>query len=133
MTTAELLAAFEGQTMPASEFGHREHLRVAWACLRLQHDEPAAAMARVARGLRAFAAYAGAPGRYHETITFAFMLLVRQRMGGPEETWEAFIAANDDLLDRKVLERYYWPETLASDRARRQFVMPDRAVVASAA
>jgi hypothetical protein len=40
-----------------------------------------------------------------------------------------FADANADLLRWKpsVLDRYYSPETLASDRARRTFLMPDLA------
>jgi hypothetical protein len=43
-------------------------------------------------------------------------------------TWESFAAANADLLtwQPSVLDRYYRPETLASDLARRAFVWPDR-------
>jgi hypothetical protein len=41
--------------------------------------------------------------------------------------WVSFRAANSDLFDRKpsILERYYSPQTLRSDLARRIFVLPD--------
>jgi hypothetical protein len=41
--------------------------------------------------------------------------------------WVSFRATNGDLFDRKpsILERYYSPETLSSDIARRIFVLPD--------
>lgn len=43
-----------------------------------------------------------------------------------EETFEAFAARNPDLLAWKpsILDRYYDPEILRSERARRVFVMP---------
>jgi hypothetical protein len=42
------------------------------------------------------------------------------------ESFEAFAARNPDLFAWKpsILDRYYDPETLRSDRARRVFVMP---------
>ncbi len=129
MNDEELLRAWEGLTLPPERFGHREHVRVAWICLR--REEPAAGIARFVRGLRAFAAAAGAPDKFHETVTWAFLLLVLDRMGrGGDSTdgWETFIAANPDLLDRRVLETWYRPETLSSPVARRHFVMPDRVV-----
>ncbi len=87
-----------------------------------------------AAGLRRLAAAAGKPGLYHETITWACVLLVNERRAGAEagagaEDWTAFAARNPDLLEWKpsVLERrYYNEDTLWSDRARRAFVMPDR-------
>jgi len=51
----------------------------------------------------------------------------------PGADWEPFARANPDLLTWRpsILERYYLPETLASDAARRVFVLPDRATVSS--
>ena len=42
----------------------------------------------------------------------------------PFETFEEFAAANLDLFNG-VLEKYYSKETLASDLARRTFLMPE--------
>jgi hypothetical protein len=66
---------------------------------------------------------------YHETITWAFLLLIAERQARtPANTWEAFAAANRDLLSWKpsVLERYYAKDVLQSELARRVFVMPTR-------
>jgi hypothetical protein len=123
MTDDELLRAFEDLSLPPERFGHAEHVRVAWMCLRL--EEPPAAIARFVRGLRAFAAHAGSPDRYHETITWAYLLLIGERLGSPDEGFEALVARHPELLDRRLLERHYRPETLASPRARRRFVLPD--------
>lgn len=124
-----LLHQFEERTLPASAFHHREHVRVAW--LYLRKEPPLVALDRFAEGLQRFAAAQGATGLYHETITWAFLLLIRERMerDGPGATWEDFAARNPDLLTWKpsILDRYYQPETLSSELARRVFVMPDRA------
>lgn len=74
--------------------------------------------------LRRMAARGGRPEAYHETITIAFLSLVSERMGDVAD-FEQFAALNPDLLDKRVLARWYRPERLASDRARRTFVLPE--------
>jgi hypothetical protein len=129
MTDDDFVARFEDCTLPNSAFHHRDHVRLAWIYLRCH--SPLEALARFAKGLRRFAAANGHPGLYHETITWAFLLLIRERMerGAAGNTWEDFADANPDLLSWKpsALDRYYLPETLGSELARRVFVMPDRA------
>jgi hypothetical protein len=126
---ATLLREFEDGTLPASAFHHREHVRVAW--LYLKTEPPLTALARFAEGLKRFAAAQGHAGLYHETITWAYLLLIRERMerDGSGVTSEDFAERNPDLLSWKpsILDRYYQPETLSSELARRVFVMPDRA------
>lgn len=123
----EFLDAFESGALPEGAFRHRDHVRLAW--LYLRRLSPAAALARFSDGLRRFAASLGKSGLYHETITWAFLLLIRERMErGGEERWTEFARRNPDLLSWKpsILDRYYRPETLASELARRVFVLPDR-------
>jgi hypothetical protein len=87
------------------------------------------AIDRFTTSLQRFAARHGVPGLYHETITWAYLLLIHERMqrDGPAMDWESFRAANGDLFAWKpsILERYYTPGTLKSDLARRIFVLPD--------
>ena len=125
MEDAEFLRSFEDCTLPSSAFHHRDHVRVAW--LYLQGCPPLEALAKFTDGLKRFATANGHPGLYHETITWAYLFLIQERMAA-DETFEAFAARNPDLLAWKpsVLDRYYDRETLGSDRARRVFVMPDR-------
>jgi hypothetical protein len=127
MTTDELIERFENLTLPAGEFHHRQHVQAAWGYLQ-RHELPDA-LARFTRALRNFADAHGASGKYHATITTAFMLVMADRLAtqGSDEPWEAFASANPDLLCWKpsVLGRYYRAETLASDGARRHFRMPD--------
>lgn len=128
MTDEELVADFEAGTIPPGGFHHAEHVRVAWWYAR-RHPW-AAALARFQSALRGFAEARGKPERYHETITTAFMALVAERLDttGADLDWDGFAARNADLLawSPSILDRYYQPETLASDRARRVFVLPDR-------
>ncbi len=119
-----LLAGFaDGSLQP---FHHADHVRVAW--LYLKRDPPLRAVERFAADLRRFAAAKGKPGLYHETVTWSFLFLIHERMGADAEAFEAFAARNSDLLTWKpsALDRYYLPETLASERARSRFLLPDR-------
>jgi hypothetical protein len=132
---SELVARFEDCSLPSSEFHHAEHVRVAWEYLR---EEPSAvdALRRFATNLRRFADHHGASTLYHETITWAYLALIRERMErDPGADWTAFAEANGDLLTWKpsILERYYTSETLFSDLARRAFVLPDKTKAAAEA
>jgi hypothetical protein len=124
----DFLAAFEDATLPEECFHHRGHVRAAWLLLR--QEKPAAALERFSSALKRFAESKGKSGLYHETITWAYLLLINERIehGGRSIGWEEFAASNADLLTWRpsVLEAYYAPETLASDVARRVFVLPDR-------
>lgn len=128
MTDEELVSCFEDGTVPPGGFHHAEHVRVAWWYARRHPWLVALDRFRVA--LRRFAEAQGKPGLYHETITTAFVVLVVERLDGDgaDLDWESFAARNADLLVWKpsILDRYYRPETLASDRARRLFVLPDQ-------
>ncbi len=128
MSDAEFLAAFEAGSLDPASFHHRDHVRAAWLCLR--GADALLALTRFAGGLRRFAAAAGKPGLYHETVTWAFVLLIRERMArGPAgEGFDEFATRNPDLLawQPSVLGRYYREETLASDLARAVFLLPDR-------
>jgi hypothetical protein len=128
MTDTEFQEAFESGALPPEEFHHRDHVRLAWLYLR---QEPLlTAIERFTAGLRCFAARAGKPERYHETVTWAYLLLIHERMrSGSADTFDAFLEANADLVgDPSPLTLYYRGETLASDFARRVFVMPDRSL-----
>jgi hypothetical protein len=123
----ELIATFEACTLQPSQFPHREHVRLAWAYLRREPLAPA--IVKFCGGLKAFAASIDKAGLYHETVSWAFMLIIQDRIArGDHHTWEAFAAANDDLLrnGRQLLERYYLPVTLDSPLARARFIWPDR-------
>lgn len=127
LSDEELLARFEDGSLPDGSFHHEQHVRVAWMFVR-RYGMPDA-LGRFADALKRFAAAKGAAGLYHETITWAYLFLVAERIARtPGAGWDGFAAVNPDLLSWKpsLLERYYTPETLKSDLARRTFVMPDR-------
>jgi hypothetical protein len=106
------------------------------AFLYLQRYSALDALEQFANSLKRFAARQGKADRYHETITWAYLLLIRERMARAEgdETWTEFLANNADVFDRErdILKKYYREETLASGLAKSTFVMPDRAFTSDA-
>jgi hypothetical protein len=125
LSDTEFLAAVEAATYPGDRFGHREHLRLGWLCLKPLGFE--AGLERIRGLVRHYATALGAPGKFHETMTRAWA----ERMQGALEetpgcdTFEAFLAAHPELLDSKLLGRHYTKETLDSAQARAGWVPPD--------
>ena len=127
LSDEDLLARFVDTSLPTDAFHHHDHVRVAWLFVR-RYGMPQA-LTEFSEALKRFADAKGATMLYHATITWAFLLLIHERQQRlPSETWNGFAAANPDLLSWKpsVLDRYYTPETLWSELARRTFVFPDR-------
>jgi hypothetical protein len=130
MSGDTLIEQFEAGRTAADTFHHADHVRLAFEYLcRYPVLE---ALRRFSDALQRFAAAQGKAQRYHETITWAYMFLVRERIvkGGGRQTWDEFSRCNRDLLAWKggVLASLYRQETLDSDLARQTFVLPDRAL-----
>lgn len=128
MTDNELLEQFEECTLPNSAFHHEDHVRLAF--LYLCQYPVLEALGRFSTSLTRFAAANGKPDLYNETITWAFVLLIRERMAraGHQQMWVEFAADNPDLFNWKdnVLKKYYREGTLASDLAKSTFLFPDK-------
>lgn len=128
MTGDELIEQFENGTTAADTFHHAEHVRLAFEYLC--RYSVFAALERFSDALKRFAAAQGKERLYHETITWAYLLLIRERTAraGHTQTWGDFAARNPDLLIWRggVLATLYRQETLDSDLARQTFVLPDR-------
>ena len=128
MHDPDSVAAFEECSLPPAGLSHRAHVRLAWIYLR-EHPLPQA-LNRFSTGLKRYAASLGASAKYHETITWAYLFLVHQRIaiGPADETWQEFSVRNPDLMTWRpsILAGYYRDETLTSELAKRVFVLPDR-------
>ncbi len=124
MSEPSLLKAFLRGEIDHSAFRHADHVLVGFDMLRA-HDF-ATAFCKITAGLKAVAARAGNPDAYHATITLAFLALIAERSAlGCFETAEDFVRGNPDVMDKTVLERWYAPERLRSDIARRVFILPE--------
>jgi hypothetical protein len=130
MTDDEFIASFESCSLPTESFHHSDHVRMAF--LYLSRYPALEALQRFSTSLARFATANAKPNLYHETITWAFLLLIRERVAraGSQQTWTEFAATNEDLLNWKdnVLKKYYRSETLSSELARTTFLFPDKAI-----
>jgi hypothetical protein len=106
------------------EFGHREHIELAWSYLRLY---PIAGAAEVmGAAIRRVARLHGAEGKYHESITHAWLHFVAvhiQRWGA--DSFDGFLERNPELLDTALIQHFYSCELILSERARASRVAPD--------
>lgn len=124
MNDEDFLRALETGELPEQDFGHVAHVRAAYLYLR-EMDFPAA-LERIRRTIRTYATHLGKADRYHETITVAYVALIQQHMceRGADDGWIVFARNNPELLDKSLLTEFYPKEQLASDAARRIFVLP---------
>src|ERR1700722_9845757 len=124
MNDEEFLAALEACSLGEREFGHAAHIRAAY--LYTRSSDFAIALAKTRRAIQNFATSVGKPDRYHETITVAYLALIRQRLHecGDAGGWEGFARTNTALLERDLLLRFYPRTQLQSELARRVFLLP---------
>ena len=127
MTNSEFIKRFEADAVPEDGFHHADHVRLAFAYLS---EYPALqALDKFCVALHRFATARGKSRLYHETVTYSYFFLIRERMARCEgANWNEFAMRNSDLLTWKpgILDRYYRESTLQSDLARSIFIFPDR-------
>lgn len=128
MNDDQWIEQFEMCALPNGSFHHADHVKMGF--LYLQKYPPLEALSRFSSALARFAAANGKPELYNETITWAFLLLIRERMARTncQQTWAEFAASNEDLLrwEDNILKKYYRSETLASPLAKSTFLFPDK-------
>lgn len=123
MTDVELTRALERGEI--KDFHHASHLHVAWVYLTESSSVQQAAR-KMRNTLRRFAAAAGKPEKYHETITLFWVhLLSRAHAASRAECLEDIVHANPQLLEKNFPLAYYSTERLFSDEARTSWVEPD--------
>jgi hypothetical protein len=127
-TDEEIIAQFERGALPPDSFHHADHVRLAFAYLR--QYPVLEALEKFPAALQRFARAHGRPNLYHQTITWAYLFLIHERIARSTnpQTWEEFAHANPDLLTWKngILKKYYADETLQGDLAKRVFIFPDK-------
>jgi hypothetical protein len=121
VTDDELLDAFASNTLPA--FPHEEHLHVVF--VKSGRADEAETLTFMRDGIIAMATAKGAPQKYHETRTAAWMKLVIAAREDFDGGFDAFLAANPQLVRRDLLSDYYSDTLLNSDEARTGWVEPD--------
>jgi hypothetical protein len=131
VSNEDLVREFECGNTPGF-FHHDDHVRLAFAYL--SQYPVLTALEKFTLALQRLAIARGKPNLYHETITYAYFFLIRERMSRHASSqWEEFARRNPDLLIWKngVLSRYYHDTTLHSDLARSVFLLPDKCAASS--
>jgi len=119
------LSAFERCELPAEQWTHLAHIRIAWVCLNL--DSSMAALARIRQGILCYnTEVLDRRQKYHETVTVAFTHIIADRMRDGEN-WRDFAERCNELMEtgNPILLSYYSENRLFSERARSAFVEPD--------
>lgn len=120
--------AFHAGRIGKDAFGHREHIRLAFIYLR-RHPDLAEAALRFRRAFRSFVEAQGVAHIYNETLTWAYLVLVNQRMHSTRfrDSLE-FLEHNQELGTHRcgLINRYYnLDDVTESPLAKAVFVLPN--------
>lgn len=125
----EFRSAFESCSVAPSEFNHEAHVRLAY--IYLAEGDTDSAARKMRESLLAFLEHNSIPpGKFHETLTRAWVLAVRHFMNvsgnkSGSASADDFIAKNPELLDSRIMLTHYSASVLFSADARESFVGPD--------
>ncbi len=119
-------ALFAEVMATAPRFGHRQHIHLTWLAVRKYGTT--AAIDVISDGIQRTARYAGAPQKYHATVSRAWVELVGYHVAeSPDAEFDRFVEESPALLDKALLGRHYRSATLAGAVARTGWVEPDLA------
>ena len=119
---------FESLDVDPASFDHEAHVYIAWSYLQI--CEPLEAIRRYRETLKRLTRKLGVPDKYHETMTWFYLLAVAERATGDDASdWSLFKTRHPGLFQRNpgMIRHFYSEERLMSDLARAQFVLPDLA------
>src|SRR5579859_7590804 len=118
MNDDDFVRDFLAGTLPATQFHHRDHLRLAWRLTRQMGLEDATHT--ITAGIRQFATQHGQADKYHETLTQFWVRIVNYHLQICPDTGEfvSFLAAFPQLLDKELPNRHWRRETIGSVAAR---------------
>lgn len=120
------LERFVRGEVDAAAFPHREHVRMGFEMLR-RHDF-AETVFHYSAAVRAMAVRVGKPRAFHQTVTIAFLALIAERMeSGEYADFDSFARDHVELFDKSALARWYPSGRLATEAARRTFLLPEPA------
>ncbi|KEI70536.1 hypothetical protein [Endozoicomonas elysicola] len=114
-------------SIPVTEFNHLAHVRLAYIYLAESDVDEANRQLREVLIRLLKHNNINPVDKYHETLTRGWLLAVYYFMKKTKDadSAEAFINANDILLDSQIMMTHYSSERLFSGEARQLFVEPD--------
>lgn len=122
-----LLEEFLSHRLGPSGFSHQAHVEVAWGLLeRFPFQE---ALGKFEAGVRDLSARAGAPEKYHATVTRALLQIIyADQRDLTHESWPDYLHSAPGVLSnsRELLLRHYSAALLHSEQARLTWCEPDR-------
>jgi hypothetical protein len=126
------LQAFENHELKLEEWTHRAHVRMAWMYFTAEDIEDP--HVRIRQGIQAYnrANAARVQHGYNETITSFYchwvsMAVQRDKqLGFASADFMDFLERYPFLDQSSFLFQYYTKEHVSSDRAKTEFVLPDR-------
>ncbi len=121
------IEAFEKGDIDPQQFDHEAHVYVAWSYL--QRYDLKESIRRFCESLKRLTKKLGVESKYHETITWFFLILIAERKEKPgSNDWQTFRQQNPDLFatQTSIIGAYYSTERLGSAIAHSQFVLPDK-------
>jgi len=123
-TEQALLRRFQRGDIDAATFGHRDHVRTAWAMLGPQNMAFHQAYAAYRSGLARLTRAAGVPEKFSETQTLGWLALVHEAVArtGEASDFAAFEAAAG--LHRHSLADRYSVARLNGAAARTGLILP---------
>jgi hypothetical protein len=107
-------------------FSHRDHVRLAY--VYLTECDVATSHPVLKQALLRYLQHHGVDlSKYHETLTRAWLMVVRHFMAISPRSGSAasFLEHKPRLLDSRIMLKHYTPERLFSDEARSRFLEPD--------
>lgn len=130
MTDDELFQQFSACTLPAADWTHTAHLRIALLHLHKMPLDDAHILIRVGIiKLNASHALVETPVRgYHDTITRAWLVILAAARDADRQSWSTthhFLERHSPLANPHALLNFYSKERLLSKEARARFVDPD--------
>ncbi len=117
---------FESCEIAAGGFNHEAHIRLAYIYLAENGTEASVILMR--ESLKRFLAHNKVdPGKYHETLTKAWILAVYHFMNKADRCTSArdLINKHPEMLDTKIMMSHYSADVLFTDDAREAFIEPN--------
>nr|WP_321412961.1 hypothetical protein [uncultured Allomuricauda sp.] len=126
MNDVEFIKAFESGTLPATEFNHKAHIRLAWAYLDSFDEE--IAIHKTCNAIKSFDILHGDGTKYHTTLTVAAVKVVHHfRQKSNASTFDGFVAEYPLLVSsfKDLLFQHYGERVLANSKAKTTYLEPD--------
>lgn len=122
------IRAFEDATLPFSDWTHEAHIRMAWNYIREFGKEKA--IPNIKSGIQHYNSQnEGKISRgYHETVTMFYISVISKAMERSPEvnTFEEFLSQNPHIYDKHLLFEFYSDELLNDQKAKFEFLPPDK-------